>query len=116
MSELAKAIERLMQREPGWRNFSARPAQPAKLAPIPAARGVAMSATSVPASGGAGFDEADASQREYWPARQLITTDGLFVFEVEPIRSVLLVGGNRATFAEPPEAGGEGEDDGEDTP
>lgn len=105
MSELKKAIERLIEREPGWRNFQ-RPAN-TPAAPIPARRGVGMSAqaTAAPSEGGGGevvLVEADASLREYWPARVRTTSDGLWSWEERPIKSIMLTTGDPFAFAEPP--------------
>lgn len=51
--------------------------------------------------GGAGFDEADYAQREYWTTVNRMSTDGLFTIQEKPIKSILLVSGGRATFKEP---------------
>lgn len=109
MSEFQRALRRLIQREPGWRRFAGQAGKPETPAPIPAARGVAMSAGAVAQPGGSEFEEIDAVQREYWPTRVMTTTDGLFTWEVEPIKSILLADGSRATFAEPPADDGEGD-------
>lgn len=101
MTPLQQALARLLARDPAWRR-ALPPADP--LGAVARARGVALSTEQQ--GGGSAFAEADASKREYWAARTLTTTDGLFTFEVEPIKSILLVSGDRATFADPPKPGG----------
>ncbi|WP_068634723.1 hypothetical protein [Thauera butanivorans] len=95
-SALEKALQRLLEREPGWKHFVRPEAKGAR----PAAVG-----TGVPADGGAQgggvFDEADAALRTYYPARTLTSTDGLFTFRIEPIKSLRLTSGHNATFKDP---------------
>lgn len=59
--------------------------------PIPAGRGVG-SATVGDAETGAGIDgplvEIDPALRQYHPPRDIATTDGLFVYQMQPIAKV----------------------------
>ena len=48
------------------------------------------------------LEESDASQREYWAARTIRTSDGLLSIEIEPIKSRLLTSGQRDYYANPP--------------
>lgn len=92
-------ITRLTGREPGYK----RTLGPAKAARgVAEARGVAL-AREAQESGGNGvvFDEESAALREYWPRQIVTTTDGLFTFEVEPIRSITMVDKSQAFFADP---------------
>ena len=93
-SALEKALQRLLEREPGWKHFG----QPEPKGARPAAVGVGVPATS--GQGGA-FDEKDAALRTYYPVKTLISTDGLFTLQIEPIKSIRLVSGDDAKFKEP---------------
>ncbi|HQU89243.1 MAG TPA: hypothetical protein PK620_13040 [Denitromonas sp.] len=82
------------------------PATTASLSPAPAvgARPGGISVGRQQASqavGGAGFDEADYAQREYWPTVNRTSTDGIFTIQERPIKSILLLSGGRATFKQP---------------
>ncbi len=78
-------------------------AQPLPPAPAVGAKPGAVGVGRQQASGGggAGFDEADYAQREYWPTVNRISTDGLFTIQEKPIKSILLATGGRATFKQP---------------
>lgn len=96
-SPLEEAINKLVRKEPGWAKFVQKPSVGAR------AGGVTVG-TPGAAPGGTGgqiFDEADFAQREYWPERTLLSSDGYFSFSYRPIRSILLEDGTRATFEEP---------------
>lgn len=97
-SELQKAVDKLIKREPGWKAAT----QPPNKGPKPGK--VATGYPASPAgqqSGGVAFVESDYTQREYWPAINITSSDGLFVLSYQPIKSVLLEGGDRATFKQP---------------
>ncbi len=60
--------------------------------------------TGRPASGGGqttGFAESDYTQRQYWPAVTLTSTDGIFTLQVEPIKQLSLDSGAVFTFKQP---------------
>lgn len=96
-SELDKAIEKLTQREKGWAQFKAAPSVGARPGTVTTGR-----PSSTGGTGGGAFAESDYTAREYWPERELArTTDGLFVFLGQPIKSIALEGGGTATFKEP---------------
>lgn len=96
--KLQRALQRLVD--------SGRDFEPFE--PLPE-RGERPPTRSVGAPGGnprrssSGFVEADYLEREYWPAQEIESSDGIFTLEVEPIRSILLDSGERAEFAEPVE-------------
>lgn len=94
-SELQKAIDRLVQQEPGWKKFTQPPAA--------GGRSGARS-TGYPGSktGQFVFAETDAALREHYDERTIISSDGFFSFSYRPIKSIDLEGGNKATFKEPP--------------
>lgn len=96
-SELDKAVEKLIKREKRWAEFKRAPAVGERSGVVSTGR---PSATT---GGGSGaFAESDYTAREYWPERELArTTDGLFVFLGQPIKSITLEGGGTATFKEP---------------
>lgn len=94
---LKKAVQSLLPQQPAFTALGEVPARGARAGAI---------STGRPSSTGAGtsgaFVETDASQRQYWSARTLTSSDGLFTIEVQPIRSILLNTGERAQFADPP--------------
>ena len=61
--------------------------------------------TGRPSAGGAAsantLQELDFAAREYWPAVQLTSSDGIFTFSVQPIKSIGLVGGGVFLFKQP---------------
>lgn len=75
------------------------------LPPIPPRVGSAIAQLPVAAEGGesgdGSFEELDASLRQYWNERTLMTADGLFTLTVRPIRQMALVGGGFAKFDAP---------------
>lgn len=96
--DLQRSIESIVGVRPGYKPLDPPP-------PVGARAGAV--ATGRPA-GGAGtqgvlFEEADFLQREYWAAQTFASSDGLFTLQVEPIRSILLTGGQRMRFSEPVE-------------
>lgn len=97
-SELDKAVDKLIKREKRWAEFKRAPAVGERSGAVSTGR---PSATASSGGGGA-FAESDYTAREYWPERELArTTDGLFVFLGQPIKSIALEGGGKATFKEP---------------
>ncbi len=96
-ASLQDAARRLVSEQPGWK--------PTKPAPNKGARPGEI-ATGRPASAESGegtvLEESDFELREYWDPVELTSSDGLFTFEVEPIRQISLVGDGLFTFAEPP--------------
>lgn len=97
-SELKKAVERFVKKEPGWEPFTLPPEKGAKAQ----SRSVGRPGASAESSGGGGvITEDDYSQREHWPARTVVTSDYLFAIEYQPIKSLLDVSGDRHTFKEP---------------
>lgn len=95
-SPLQEAVNKLVQQEPKWATFLPKPTVGARPG------GVTVGTPgSTSGNGGQVFDEADFTQREYWPQRTLLSSDGFFSFSYRPIRSILLEDGTRATFEEP---------------
>lgn len=78
--------------------------EPLKAQPVKGARPGEVS-TGRPSSGGSAqpltLAESDFTLREYWPAVEVESTDGIFTLEIEPIRQVTLEGGGAITFREP---------------
>lgn len=95
-SPFKDALDRFLKDIPGWKPIADG---------IPQGRKPGQVSTGRPASASSGtaFEEMDYLQREYWPAQSVTSSDGLFVIELEPIKSILLVGNNRARFQEPTE-------------
>lgn len=97
-SPLQDAIDRLIKREPGWEKF--------KRPPDKGGRPGAVATGRPSATGGSGqqvtLEELDASLREYWGAKILTSSDGLFTIEVEPLKKLRLKDGSDFLFAEPP--------------
>lgn len=93
-SELQKAVDRLLKKEPGWRKAT----QPPQQGPRPGGKGVGR-----PASGAAALElvEEDASTRQYYAPVTLRTSDGLLTIEVEPIKQIDLRGNIPFRLAEP---------------
>ena len=92
---VADAISRLAGSGPGFEPLAPAAAKGAKPGKISSGR------PAETASGGS--EELDYAQREYYAARPLATTDGVFVFMREPIKSVLMVGNYRDRYKEPTE-------------
>lgn len=95
-SELQKAVDKLIKREPRWVEATQPPAKGAKPGKV---------ATGYPASAGRGqnivLEETDYALRQHWPPFEIISTDGMFVIEIEPIKYIDLGGGDGFKFAEP---------------
>lgn len=96
---LQKAVQRLVQKEPGWQKFVQPEPRGAK--PAEVGRSASPAASGSGGGGGGTLDELDYSQREYWPVINKVSTDGLFTLQIKPIKSILLSDGSRATFKQP---------------
>lgn len=84
-SELQKAVDKLLKKEPRWREATQPPAK----GPQPGQVATGRPATGGAAASGSGFVEADAALREYWAERIVATSsDGLFVLMGAPIKKV----------------------------
>lgn len=94
-SELKKAVDKLLLKERGWKAATAPPA----VGPRPGAVSTGRPSSSSPV--GLAFAEKDAAQREYYDARTLASSDGVFQISWQPIKSILLEGNVRATFKDP---------------
>lgn len=99
-SELEKAIRKLAGREKGWEKFLPPPAVGGRPGGVGVGRPAASGAAQT--GGGAGFVEKDAALREYWPAVTLLSSDGIFSIEIEPIKRLILEGEAVADFKQPP--------------
>lgn len=97
--KLQRALQKLIDSGKDFVPFEPAPEKGAR----PATRSVGRPGGSSQPGGAAGFAESDYLQREYWPAQTLESSDGIFTFEYEPIKSILLDSGYRATFQEPVE-------------
>lgn len=96
-SELQKAVEKLVKREPGWKAFEPPPNVGARPGEVSKGRPASSSPSSA-----ATLEESDAALREYFSARMLTSSDGLFTIEVRPIKKIVLVGNGAFIFKEPP--------------
>lgn len=97
---LQKAIDRLMRAEPAWKKFERKP----EVGDKPGAVSTGSAAGSAGGSGGPSLIESDASKREFYAARTLTTSDGIFTIEQPVIKKLYLVGGGSIQFGEPPPA------------
>ena len=95
--ELQSALRRIVGTDEGYQPLESEP----EVGPQPGGVGVGHPGSAGEASALLAFEEADYTEREYWPTITMSTGDGLFTWEEMPIRSILLVGGSRARFAEP---------------
>lgn len=104
MGDLAEALRKIGARDltGGGMTQGVRPPfeeKPAKGAKPPAvARAKAQSSGGV---GGNDLQETAAADREYWSLTTVQSSDGLFVFQVKPIKSVALTSGGKIKFASP---------------
>lgn len=99
-SEIQRAIQALVEREPGWQRFQPAPTKGAK----PAAIGKGVPGGAGSSRGGGGLEESDYNQRTFWPVSTLstfVTSDGIFMHEEEPLKSISLVGGGLFSLKEP---------------
>lgn len=92
------ALGRLAGERQGFERLDSLPEVGGRTGTISAGRPSA----SASAGGNIAFAELDATLREYYPERTLISSDGFFSFSYRPIKSITLVGGDKATFEEPP--------------
>lgn len=97
-SPMRDALARFLKDNPGWQPIA--DAIPKGRRPGEVATG--RPSTSASNSTGGGFKESDYALREYHAAVVKSTSDGVFTFQVEPIKSVTLVGGGKAEFEPPP--------------
>lgn len=95
--DVQQALRRLVGTEAGY--------VPLDDSPQVGARPGAVSVGHPGGGGGFGveFAEMDYLLREYWAPRMIASTDGIFAWQEEPIRSLTLESGGKATFAQPPE-------------
>jgi hypothetical protein len=102
---LAEAIQKIGARElagggmvQGERPpFIAKPNQGAK----PPAVGRAKAAAGSGVGGSGDLTESSADSRTYWDTQTIVSSDGIFTFEIDPIKSVSLIDGRKINFAEP---------------
>lgn len=105
MGALSKALRRINARELADGSFTQgeRPvfqpkrAQGAK----PPAVGKGKAAAGGKSGSGADLTELSYASREYWPSTTVQSSDGLFVFQVKPIKSVSLTSGSKIKFSSP---------------
>lgn len=95
--EIQQAVRRLVGGDQGYKPLDGLPvvgAQPGRVS-------VGHPGGSSSAAG-VSFTESDYTLRQYWPERVAATSsDGLFVIIEQPIKSIELIEGGPATFAEP---------------
>jgi hypothetical protein len=97
-SPLQEAVDRVVGKKPTWDPLNPAQAKGAK----PGGTSVGRPSATQSGVGGSAFNESDATQREYYAARILPSSDGIFQLSWQPIKSILLTGGTRATFKDPP--------------
>lgn len=96
-SELQKAVDKLLKREPRWKEAIRPPDKGAKAGGTGVGR---------PSSGTAVIEliEDDASTRQYHETPHVLrSSDGIITIEVEPIKQINLRGGIPFQLAEPPD-------------
>lgn len=98
MGDISKALEKIGGTDQGTRpEFVPKAPQGKKPAVVGKGRTPA-------ASGGGGADQIEAafSGRTYWTTRNVVSSDGLFVFEVKPIKKITFQSGATLQLADPP--------------
>lgn len=95
-SELDKAIEKLVRREPGWKKFVPAPA-------VGARPGVRTTGRPSANAGQLGdLVESDYTTRAWWPEYTVETTDGVFSFVFEDVRTIVFDDGRKLELAQRP--------------
>lgn len=89
---LQDALGRLVGEPPGFEPLAPSP---------PVGERPGAVAVGRPGSSSGIFAEKDYSQREHYAARTLVSSDGIFTILWQPIKSILLEDGTRATFKGP---------------
>lgn len=84
-SELQKAIDKLVQKEPGWKEFI-----PKEASPIPDSAGKAPNVIPSAPSGGSALTERSYKERTYHPRQTIRSTDGILTFQFDPIKTVTM--------------------------
>lgn len=84
-SELQKAIDKLVKKEPGWKEFL-----PKEPSPIPDSAGKAPNVLASAPSGGSGLTERAYNERTYHPRKTIRSTDGVLTFQFDPIKTVTM--------------------------
>lgn len=87
MSPWADAMAKLVKEKPGWKPIA--DAIPVGRRPGATSTGPAASTPVGTSTGGGSFVESDYTLREYHPKVVKHTTDGVFSFEIEPIKKVV---------------------------
>lgn len=99
-SELEKAVAKLIQKEPGWKEFMPKPG-----APQPDSAGKAVNAVPKAGASGSGLTEQNYAARTYHARKTLRSTDSLITWLYDPIKTITMVDSAGATvvltFAEP---------------
>lgn len=99
-SELQKAIDKLVAKGPGWKEFL-----PKQASPKPDTAGRAANALPKAGSGG-NLTEPSFAARTYHARRTIKSTDGVLTWQYDPIKTISMVDPSGTTvvltFAEPP--------------
>lgn len=98
-SELQKAVDKLIKREPGWKQATTPP----KVGPRPGTVSTGRPA-SAPGAGGATltFVEQDYALRETYDERVLASSDGVFEIAWRPTKKIIGEAGGVIELKEPP--------------
>lgn len=98
-SPFGDAMKRFLDKNPGWKGIA--DAIPAGRRPGETSTG-RPSTTSGSGTGGGSFKESDYTLREYHPMVVKHTSDGVFSFEIEPIKKVVGFNNQAHEYAAPP--------------
>lgn len=105
MGALSKALRRINARELADGSFTQgeRPVFQPKRAQGAKPPAVGKGKAAAAGSGGSSGDlsELSATSRTYWPAQTIVSSDGIFSVQIDPIKSVTLTDGRKINFAEP---------------
>lgn len=97
-SLLYAAVNRIRDREPGWKAFD-RPMPPASAIPAKRGAGVPGAGASNRATGGIAspLTEPSASARTYHAQRTVQSSDGVFQVRIAPVKQISMTDANGAS-------------------
>lgn len=99
-SPMADAMKRFLKDNPGWQKIA--DGIPVGRRPGATSTGPAASTTVGSNAGGGSFVESDYTLREYHPKVFKSTSDGVFGFEIEPIKRVVGYNNQFQAYEPPP--------------
>ncbi|WP_341928785.1 hypothetical protein [Methyloversatilis discipulorum] len=103
MGDLAEALRKIGARDLAGGGMTQGVRPPFEEKPAKGAKPPAVARAKAQSSGGGGGDlsELSATSRTYWPAQTIVSSDGIFSVQIDPIKSVTLTDGRKINFAEP---------------